>query len=136
MSVIDAGTPALMGSLDVEAVRVELVVVVAGDDESEGLADRQVDLGRRRRDGRPLTVMSMVRPDEVGDVVEVVADADVPLVVDDAEVVAELDEVDGVAGVGVPPEHAASATAAAATTAAVKRRRIPSAPFVVRPLRD
>jgi hypothetical protein len=75
-------------------------------------------------------VMSMVRPAEVGDVVNVVADADGLLVLDGAEIV---DEVDGVAGIGVPPEQAASVRAAAAVTAAVKRRRIPSAPFVVRP---
>jgi hypothetical protein len=80
--------------------------------------------------------MAMVRPDEVLDVVEVVADTDVLLVVDGV-VVAELDVVDGAGGVGVPLEHAASVRAAAATaavaTAAVVRRRIPSAPFVVRP---
>ncbi|HEY7987942.1 MAG TPA: hypothetical protein VIE19_01910 [Lapillicoccus sp.] len=68
----------------------------------------------------------MVRPAEVGDVVEVVeVVADVLLVVDGADVVAEPDDVEGGAGVGVPPEQAASVRAAAAATAAMKRRRIP-----------
>jgi hypothetical protein len=62
--------------------------------------------------------MSMVRPTEVGDVVEVVTDVDALPVTDGVEAVSELDDVEGVSGVGVPPEHAPSIRAAAAANTA------------------
>ena len=61
--------------------------------------------------------MSMVRPTEVGDAVEVVTDVDVLLVADGVEAVASS-TMSRAAGVGVPPEHAASVRAAATATTA------------------
>ena len=92
VSVMSGRHAGLERLLDLEPVRVELVVVVAGDDEGQGLADRQVDLGRRRRDVDPVTVMAMVRP---GRLVEVVADG-VELVADGVDGLAL--ELDGVVG--------------------------------------